>query len=52
MPQHKPRTLKWPRALVCNVHSKTDHLEHWWGCKRDVVSLAFRAGGIYHYAMR
>ncbi|MEQ1714824.1 MAG: SRPBCC domain-containing protein [Hyphomicrobium sp.] len=49
------RTFDFPRALVWQAHAEAEHLMHWWGpkgCKLDVVSLEFRPGGLFRYAMR
>ena len=58
MSSHPPftisRLLKAPRALVWEVYSKPEHLQHWLGPKGSTVThseLDFRVGGSYHYAM-
>ncbi|WP_241464172.1 SRPBCC family protein [Rhodoferax saidenbachensis] len=58
MSAHPPftisRLLKAPRALVWEVYSQPEHLQHWLGPKGSTVThseLDFRVGGSYHYAM-
>ena len=48
------RLIEAPRARVWDMHSQARHLEKWWGpagCTLEVVSLDFRPGGMFHYAM-
>jgi uncharacterized protein YndB with AHSA1/START domain len=43
-----------PRDLVWKAWSEAKALEQWWGpkgCKLQVISLDFRPGGMFHYAM-
>ena len=48
------RTLDAPRALVWKAWSEPAALAQWWGpqnAKIRVISLDFRPGGMFHYAM-
>jgi uncharacterized protein YndB with AHSA1/START domain len=48
------RTLDAPRALVWKAWSEPAALAQWWGPKNAkirVISLDFRPGGMFHYAM-
>ena len=48
------RTLDAPRALVWKAWSEAAALAQWWGPKNAkirVISLDFRPGGMFHYAM-
>jgi uncharacterized protein YndB with AHSA1/START domain len=48
------RVFDAPRELVFKAWSQAGRLAQWWGpkgCKIEVSSLEFRAGGIFHYCM-
>ena len=48
------RVVKAPRARVWRAYSEADELAKWWGPKGAdirVLSLDFRPGGMFHYAM-
>ena len=48
------RTLDAPRAVVWKAWSEAAALAQWWGprgVKIRVISLDFRPGGMFHYAM-
>ena len=49
------RSFDAPRDLVWQAWSSADALARWWGpviFENRVISLDFRPGGIFHYAMR
>ncbi|MGE3986769.1 SRPBCC family protein [Pseudorhodoplanes sp.] len=48
------RIVQAPRARVWRAYSEADQLTRWWGPKGAairVLSLDFRPGGMFHYAM-
>lgn len=48
------REFDAPLALVWSAWSEADRLQQWWGpkgCRIDVLTLQFRPGGFFHYAM-
>ena len=48
------RVVKAPRARVWRAYSEADQLAKWWGPKGAdirVLTLDFRPGGMFHYAM-
>jgi uncharacterized protein YndB with AHSA1/START domain len=48
------RIVKAPRARVWRAYSEADQLAQWWGPKGAairVLTLDFRPGGMFHYAM-
>lgn len=48
------RVFDAPREVVWKAWSEAKALEQWWGpkgCKLQVISLDFRPGGMFHYAM-
>lgn len=48
------RIVKAPRARVWKAYSEADQLAQWWGPKGAairVLTLDFRPGGMFHYAM-
>lgn len=49
------RTFDAPREMVFMAHAEKERLARWWGPKGwalEVKALDFRAGGVFHYAMR
>jgi uncharacterized protein YndB with AHSA1/START domain len=48
------RVLDAPRDLVWAAFTQAEHLAQWWGpagCSTRVLTLDFRPGGLFHYAM-
>ena len=48
------RVFNAPRARVWSAWTDAASLAQWWGpkgCKLKVISLDFRPGGVFHYAM-
>jgi len=48
------REFDAPRALVFEVHTKCEHLKHWWGGKGNELDcdVDFRTGGHYRFVDR
>ncbi|MEV0611620.1 SRPBCC family protein [Polymorphospora rubra] len=44
------RTFDAPRELVFAVHTRAEHLKHWWGRGNPLdIEIDFRVGGRYRY---
>jgi uncharacterized protein YndB with AHSA1/START domain len=49
------RVFNAPRRLVFEVHSKAEHVRHWWGSRdttMTVCDMDFRPGGTWRYVIR
>jgi len=49
------RVFDAPRELVFKAHSKCEHLEKWWGPRKDTLAVCeidLRPGGAYRFVQR